>query len=59
MTHLTPFELRNGRWYKREDLHTGPAGINGAKLRACDHLIGGAARRDATTALWIVGGPIG
>lgn len=40
---LTPFELRNGRWYKREDLHTGPYGVNGAKLRACDHLIGRAA----------------
>lgn len=36
---LTPFELRSGRWYKREDLHLGPAGVNGAKLRACDHLI--------------------
>lgn len=44
---LTPFELRNGRWYKREDLHRGPAGINGAKLRACDHLIGRAAERGA------------
>lgn len=44
---LTPFELRNGRWYKREDLFTGPAGINGAKLRACDHLISQAAARGA------------
>lgn len=42
---LTPFELRNGRWYKREDLYRGPAGVNGAKLRACSHLIGGAADR--------------
>ena len=40
---LTPFELRNGRWYKREDLHRGPAGVNGSKLRACDHLISRAA----------------
>lgn len=40
---LTPFELRNGRWYKREDLHRGPSGVNGAKLRACDHLISRAA----------------
>jgi 1-aminocyclopropane-1-carboxylate deaminase/D-cysteine desulfhydrase-like pyridoxal-dependent ACC family enzyme len=47
VTGLTPVELRNGRWYKREDLHTGPAGVNGAKLRACDHLIGAAARTGA------------
>ncbi len=30
---------RDGRWYKREDLCALPAGVNGAKLRACDHLI--------------------
>jgi hypothetical protein len=30
---------RDGRWYKREDLCSLPAGVNGAKLRACDHLI--------------------
>lgn len=44
---LTPFQLRNGRWYKREDLHTGPCGTNGAKLRACAHLLQGAADRGA------------
>lgn len=44
---LTPFQLRNGRWYKREDLHTGPCGVNGAKLRACSHLLQGAADRGA------------
>jgi hypothetical protein len=44
---LTPFELRNGRWYKREDSFTGPAGVNGAKLRACDHLISRAAASGA------------
>lgn len=47
MTDLTPFQLRAGRWYKREDLNRGPAGVNGAKLRACDHLIGQAAERGA------------
>lgn len=47
MTELTPFELRAGRWYKREDKHTGPYGVNGAKLRACEHLISGAADRGA------------
>lgn len=47
MTELTPFELRAGRWYKREDLYTGPYGVNGAKLRACEHLISGAARAGA------------
>lgn len=35
----SPVQLRDGRWYKREDLCTLPAGVNGAKLRACDHLI--------------------
>jgi 1-aminocyclopropane-1-carboxylate deaminase/D-cysteine desulfhydrase-like pyridoxal-dependent ACC family enzyme len=44
---LTPFELRAGRWYKREDLFTGPSGVNGAKLRACDHLISRAAAAGA------------
>lgn len=38
-TALTPWELRNGRWYKREDLHRNPYGVNGAKYRACRHLI--------------------
>lgn len=47
MTELTPFELRGGRWYKREDKHAGPYGVNGAKLRACEHLISGAADRGA------------
>lgn len=27
-------------WYKREDSYTGRFGVNGAKLRACQHLIG-------------------
>lgn len=38
-TALTPWELRNGRWYKREDLHRNAYGVNGAKYRACRHLI--------------------
>lgn len=36
---LTPVEKREGRWYKREDLHRGPGGVNGAKYRACRHLM--------------------
>lgn len=36
---LSPVEERDGRLYKREDLCSLPAGVNGAKLRACDHLI--------------------
>lgn len=37
---LTPVELRNGRWYKREDLHRNEEyGVNGAKFRACRHLM--------------------
>lgn len=36
----TPVENRNGRWYKREDLHRNPKyGVNGAKYRACRHLM--------------------
>lgn len=45
---LTPVQLVEGTWLKREDLHTGPYGVNGAKLRACQHLIGRAAERGAT-----------
>jgi hypothetical protein len=49
MSELTPVELRAGRWYKREDHYTATGGVNGAKLRACRHLIaagraGGATR---------------
>lgn len=44
---LTPVEDRNGRLYKREDLHSAAHGVNGAKLRACQHLIGRAAERGA------------
>jgi len=36
---LTPVQQLNGLWYKRDDLHVGPGGTNGAKLRACEHLI--------------------
>ena len=36
---LTPVENRNGLWMKREDLHRLPNGVNGSKLRACQHLI--------------------
>lgn len=36
---LTPVEERNGRLYKREDLHRNEKyGVNGAKFRACRHL---------------------
>ena len=31
--------MRDGRAYKREDLCSLPSGVNGSKLRACDHLI--------------------
>lgn len=37
---MTPVELRNGRYYKREDLYRmEPSGVNGSKLRACQHLM--------------------
>lgn len=36
---VSPVQERDGRLYKREDLCALPAGVNGSKLRACDHLI--------------------
>lgn len=48
MVALTPVQLRNGMLYKREDLHTLPSGVNGAKLRACQHLIENARAKGAT-----------
>jgi 1-aminocyclopropane-1-carboxylate deaminase/D-cysteine desulfhydrase-like pyridoxal-dependent ACC family enzyme len=41
---LTPWERRNGRWYKREDLHRNGYGVNGAKYRACRWMIENAKR---------------
>lgn len=38
-TALTPVENHHGLWVKREDLHTGPYGVNGAKYRACRFLV--------------------
>jgi 1-aminocyclopropane-1-carboxylate deaminase/D-cysteine desulfhydrase-like pyridoxal-dependent ACC family enzyme len=43
---LTPWELRGGAWYKREDLHRNAYGVNGAKFRACRHLIASAVVSD-------------
>lgn len=42
MTGLTPVEERGGWLVKREDLYRAPNGVNGAKYRACQHLIGSA-----------------
>lgn len=39
MNDLTPVQNRNGRWYKREDLHRHQSGVNGAKWRQCQHLM--------------------
>lgn len=36
---LTPWENRDGRWYKREDYHRNAYGINGAKYRVCRYLM--------------------
>ena len=44
----TPMELRDGLWYKREDLFRGDYGVNGAKYRACRHLVSRAAEAGAT-----------
>jgi hypothetical protein len=38
-TELTPWELRDGMWYKREDYHRNAYGVNGAKYRLARHLI--------------------
>lgn len=40
---LTPVEQHDGLWIKREDLYRGAYGVNGAKYRACQHLISRAA----------------
>lgn len=45
---ISPVQLRDGRLYKREDLCSLPEGINGSKLRACDHLIRQGAASGAT-----------
>lgn len=50
MTDLTPVELHDGIWVKREDLYRNELfGVNGAKLRACQHLIGRAEAQGAHT----------
>lgn len=36
---LTPWDHRNGMWYKRDDYHRAANGVNGSKYRACRHLI--------------------
>jgi 1-aminocyclopropane-1-carboxylate deaminase/D-cysteine desulfhydrase-like pyridoxal-dependent ACC family enzyme len=36
---LTPVEERNGLLYKREDHHRNAYGVNGAKYRACRHMM--------------------
>ena len=47
---LTPVEERNGMLYKREDYHRNDKyGVNGAKFRACRHLMGKAVEAGATS----------
>lgn len=47
---LTPVELHEGLWLKREDLLRDPAsGVNGAKYRACQYLIRKAVEEGAET----------
>lgn len=36
---LSPVELHDGVWFKREDLYRYPSGANGSKLRACEVLV--------------------
>jgi hypothetical protein len=48
---LTPVE-DHGILVKREDLHRMPNGVNGAKLRACQYLVGKAAVEQEAT--WVV-----
>lgn len=49
MTVATPYELRDGHWYKRDDLNAHPSGVNGGKWRQCQWLIERAAAAGATT----------
>lgn len=51
MTELTPIE-DHGILVKREDLHRMPNGVNGAKLRACQYLIGRAVEQQHAS--WVV-----
>jgi L-cysteate sulfo-lyase len=44
---LTPVEDHNGLLVKREDLYSGAYGVNGAKYRACQHLVSRAAAAGA------------
>ncbi len=44
---LTPVELRQGIYYKREDAFSRPSGVNGSKLRAAFHLVREARARGA------------
>lgn len=47
---LTPVQERNGMLFKREDLHRNDKyGVNGAKFRACRHLMGKAVAEGATS----------
>lgn len=49
MEALDPVELHNGIWFKRCDLYRNPVyGVNGAKYRACQHLVRQARERGAT-----------
>lgn len=49
-TDLTPVEDHDGLWVKREDLHRNAAyGVNGAKYRACRHLMSRAVLEGAET----------
>lgn len=49
MEALDPVELHNGIWFKRCDLYRNHLyGVNGAKYRACQHLVRQARERGAT-----------
>lgn len=54
-TYVTPVELRNGRWYKREDLLRFSNGVNG-KVRTTLHLAQKA--RDAGADALVYGGSV-
>ena len=42
-SEVTPVEFHEGRWYKRDDLHRHPSGVNGGKWRQCQWLVARAA----------------
>jgi Pyridoxal-phosphate dependent enzyme len=48
---ITPVELHDGLWLKRDDLHAGAGGANGSKLRGIQALVARAAAQGSTSVI--------